>query len=281
MPRQERRQKVGGVRRFAWAFLVLALSSTVQAAFEKQETNAASGAMAGLGLACPQSPFALYENPAWLGSSRRLSASVFYTRLFGLSDLAYQAVCVEGSYSKYGWGFGATDFGNPLYREQTLSTGASFPLGPRAHLGLALKGFRARISGYGSASALGVDLGAAGRIRRDLTFGASAVNLNRPKIGQAGEDLPQSLCAGAVYLPLPMLAVGAGIEEDPRYGTSFRVGSEAGVGRYLFLRSGMRTNPNALTAGFGITLRGLAFDYSLKTHSVLGAAHGFGLGYRR
>jgi len=272
---------MGGARRFVWALLVLAMSNPAGAAFEKQETNAASGAMAGLGLARPQSPSALFENPAWLGATRPLSGSVFYSRLFNLADLAYQVASLEGSFSKYGWGLGATDFGNPLYREQTLSLGASAPLGPRARLGLALKGFRTRISGYGEANAWGVDLGVAGSLRSDLTFGACAANLNRPKIGKAGEELPQSLCAGALYRPLPMLAIGSGLEEDPRYGTSFRAGSEVQVGRHLLLRGGMRTNPNALTAGFGLASRGLTFDYSLRTHSVLGATHGFGLGYRR
>lgn len=249
------------------------------AAFERLDSNAASGAMAGLGLARPQSPSALFENPAWLGSSRLLLGSVFYTRLFNLTDLSYQTVSLEGSLKEFGWGLGAADFGNPLYREQTLALGASAPLGPRARLGLALKGFRARVSGYGEANALGVDLGVAGWIRHDLTFGACAANLNRPKIGRAGEELPQSLCAGVLYRPLPMLAIGSILEEDPRYGTSFRAGSEVQVGRHLLLRGGMRTNPNALTAGFGIALRGLAFDYSLRTHPTLGATHGFGLGY--
>ena len=272
---------MGGARRFVWALLVLAMSNPAGAAFEKQETNAASGAMAGLGLARPQSPSALFENPAWLGSSRLLSGSVFYTRHFNLANLAYQVASLEGSFSKYGWGLGATDFGNPLYREQTFSLGASAPLGPRARLGLALKGFRARVSGYGEANALGVDLGVAGWIRHDLTFGACGANLNRPKIGKAGEELPQSLSAGAVYRPLTLVAIGAILEEDPRYGTSFRAGSEVQVGRHLLLRGGMRTNPNALTAGFGVALRGLAFDYSLRTHPTLGATHGFGLGYRR
>jgi len=272
---------MGGGRRFVWALLVLAMSNPAGAAFEKQETNAASGAMAGLGLARPQPSSSLFENPAWMGSSNRVSASVFYTRLFNLTDLSYQTVSLEGSLKEFGWGLGATDFGNPLYREQTFSLGASAPLGPRARLGLALKGFRTRISGYGEANAWGVDLGVAGWIRHDLTFGACATNLNRPKLGKAGEELPQSLCAEVLYRPLPMLPIGSILEEDPRYGTSFRAGSEVQVGRHLLLRGGMRTNPNALTAGFGVALRGLAFDYSLRTHPTLGATHGFGLGYRR
>jgi hypothetical protein len=201
--------------------------------------------------------------------------------LFNLAELTYQAASLEGSFSKYGWGLGVTDFGNSLYREQTIALGTSAPLGPRAHLGLALKGFRARVAGYGEASAFGVDLGAAGRIRRDLTFGACATNLNRPRIGKVGEEIPQSLGAGAVYRPHPWLSVSAGLEEDLRYGTSFRAGSEFAAGRTLFLRSGMQTNPNALTTGFGFSFRSVMFDYSLKTHSVLGVTHGFGLGYRR
>jgi hypothetical protein len=268
-------------RHFVWALIVLTLTLPAWAAFENQETNAASGAMAGLGFASPWSSSAVFENPAWLGSNGRLSASAYYTRLFNLTDLAYQVVSVEGSFSQFGWGLGATDFGNPFYREQTLSLGGSVSLGPRARLGLAIKGFQARISGYGEANALGFDLGAAGRIRRDLTFGACATNLNRPKIGRAGDELPQSFSAGALYHPFPLLTIGAGLEQDPRYGTSFRAGTEVGAGRSLFLRSGMRTNPNALTAGFGIAFRGLAFDYSLRTHATLGVTHGFGLGYRR
>jgi hypothetical protein len=268
-------------RHFFRALLVLTLTSPAWAAFEKQETNAASGAMAGLGLATPLSHSSLFENPAWLGSTGRLSASAYYTRIFNLTDLAYQVISVEGSLSQFGWGLGATDFGNTLYREQMLSLGGSVPLGPRARLGLALKGFQARISGYGEANALGVDLGVAGHIRSALTFGVCATNLNRPKIGRAGDELPQLLSAGALYHPLSLLTIGAGLEQDPRYGTSFMAGGEAALERWLFLRSGMRTNPNALTAGFGIAFRGLAFDYSLKTHATLGITHGFGLAYRR
>lgn len=237
--------------------------------------------MAGLGLASPWSSSAVFENPAWLGSTGRLSASAYYSRLFSLADLSYQVVSVEGRFSQFGWGLGATDFGNPLYREQTLCLGGSVPLGPRAHFGLALKGFQARISGYGEANALGVGLGAAGLIRHDLTFGACAENLNRPKIGKAGDMLPQLLSAGALYYPLPLLTIGAGLERDPRYGASFMAGGQAGLGPWLFLRSGMRTNPNALTAGFGIAFRDLTLDYSLKTHGTLGMTHGFGLAYRR
>lgn len=260
--------------------IVLGLSQAARAAFERQETNAASEALAGLGLARPESPSALFENPAWLGNSGRLSGAVFYTRLFSLAELAYQVVSLEGSCSKYGWGLGAMDFGNTLYREQTLALGGSVPVGPRARFGLALKGFRAKVAGYGDANALGLDLGVAGSLRSDLTFGARAANLNRPKIGRAGEELPQLLSAGAVYRPLNLLAIGAILEEDPRYGTSLGIGGEAKAG-LLSLRSGMRTNPNALTAGLGIAFHGLTLDYGLRTHAVLGATHGLGLSYRR
>jgi hypothetical protein len=56
---------------------------------------------------------------------------------------------------------------------------------------------------------------------------------------------------------------------------------EFGLLEILALRGGMETDPNKLTGGFGVNIRGVLLDYAFSTGGgVLESTHQFALGYR-
>ncbi len=106
--------------------------------------------------------------------------------------------------------------------------------------------------GYGSAGALGVDIGVAAPIISNLWIGAKATNINRPKYGSRNnEKLPSSLSVGLSYQLSELVLFATEIYKDVQFPISYRGGIEIQIVEQLVGRAGITTKPQTFSAGVG------------------------------
>ena len=144
-------------------------------------------------------------------------------------------------------------------------------------------------SGY-SASAAAVDLGYLGRSAdRRWAVGASALNIGtKMTYISEGDPLPLTVRAGGSYRFFRARTEdGLLFAVDGDYGAYSRqwhmqTGVEGAFGHNFRARLGYQfhTDTMGLTAGFGIAIGGLSFDYAWAMNGPLGDTHRLGLTFR-
>ncbi|MDZ7657667.1 hypothetical protein [Fodinibius sp.] len=134
--------------------------------------------------------WSMFGNPALMSENER-TVSFFGVRYFGLAEITDMAFA--GYYpTQFGvLGLGAHRYGDDLFNENRLRLGYKHSFAG-FHFGAILNYSHVAFGGgYGSAGALGVDVGLAAPIISDLWIGAKATNINQPEYGSRNnEKLP-------------------------------------------------------------------------------------------
>jgi outer membrane protein OmpA-like peptidoglycan-associated protein len=167
-----------------------------------------------------------------------------------------------------------------------LSFGYGIALAPNYHLGIGLKAgyenlYQSR--GFGG----GLDLGFVGQPRSGLGAGVALRNCGIMKYS-ASHPLPAEIAAGLSYTYERFKAVADAVFAFYNQ-FNLRFGIEYLPVRELSLRIGYRSGPadlnslgysSGITAGLGINLAQIGFDYSLAPYGKLGICHRLGLRLR-
>ena len=266
-------------RRISLFALLFALSHLCHAAFEEAQTDARVYGMGGAGISLADLPQSGLANPALPALCEEQSVGTGWSLPFALKDLATAAVC--GSYQKDRWGLGAAllTTGNQLYRESTGRASLGFRFCDNMAAGLALDGQHLGIERYGSATAVGLSAGLLGSPLDNLTLAVCAGNVNRPLIGNTGQEVDQTLSCGASYRPLQQFTLAFQLQAQRGWPAQLRFGQEYRWRDLLFLRAGFADRPNAVSLGFGVAWHRFRLDYAARTHPVLGLSHCLSLQY--
>ena len=133
----------------------------------------------------------------------------------------------------------------------------------------------------GSATAVGVDVSAQVVLHERTRVGFYALNINNPSIGDVDEEeLIRRVGAGVSYQPYRGVTTLLDISNELGEDVQFRGGTEFQVTDFLWLRAGLRTQPNIFTAGVGLQRFGVSVDYGFSTGGgTLDATHQFGIRY--
>lgn len=211
-----------------------------------------------------------------IGALDRIKASelaVGYDQRFGLKELS--TFNLAGAWkNKYGTiGFGAFRFGGPLFNQQTLGLGFSNQLGI-VSIGAKAEWFQTQIEGFGTGHALLIHFGGVAELGPKVFFGAHISNINRAKISKNSLDrLPTAIQMGITYRPVEMLSIYLETEKDIAITPALKAGLEYGLRDWIYLRSGINTNPSRLFFGVGIRPKRLRIDYGFGQNSALGSTN--------
>ncbi|MDZ7338266.1 MAG: hypothetical protein ONB30_06995 [candidate division KSB1 bacterium] len=247
------------------------------AAFEHLSCGAEPAGMAGAYVGYARGPEAILINPAGVAAAVRPAGLVSYSRPFGLKELDASGISAHLPLRVGGVAVAARLFGRAPYQEQAFSAGAGFIVTPRLYVGAAAHLFHLRIASYGAASALGIDLGLLTAVSPTIHWGVSVRNLNRPRIGECREPLPQVLATGVCITPVMPLAVTFDVEKDVRYPAELRLGTAYRPLPPLVVRCGLQSNPGRFAAGFGLWVGLVRIDYAASYHYDLGITHSMSL----
>ena len=242
-------------------------------AFTDLPVGARSLAMGGTHVGFINSPNAVFLNPAGLGQMQGIGISFFYQKPFALADVHFGSISVCLPLSSYRFGLGYVYLGNNLYSEQKFDVTISHRFFQTILFGINTRLQTIRIENYGSTTRLGFDFGVMLPISKTFSWGFTYQNINRPGIGNSEQNLPQVIKTGFSLKAVPQITLNMDIYKDIRYPQEIRFGIEFSPLKQLTLRAGTATNPDLISAGFGLSLRRFQIDYAFFTHNDLGLTH--------
>ncbi len=195
--------------------------------------------------------WSMFSNPAMMPTDKK-TVSFFGVRYYGLSEITDVAVSVTYPTNVGVLGAGAHRFGYSKYNENRIRLGyknsfMGFHFGAIVNYSHVAMG-----GGYGSAGAIGVDVGLAAPILPSLWIGAKATNINQPHYGSRNDEaLPRDLSIGLSYQLSDIALFTSEIYKDVQFPISYRGGVEVTIIDNLVGRAGFTTEPQTFSAGFG------------------------------
>ena len=278
--------------------LMLAAPAPVRAAFDDIEVSARVRALGGASAGLIGDDYAPFHNPASLAWLEGVSGAASYVRPFGFDFNSQSAAAFGlvlpgrlGAVSLGARRFGVSWLGENLTSETTVAFAHGLHLLRDRQSELAVGwvldvyslDYGRSVTGIdpGSATGFGFGFGATARLRERTRVGFQGSNLNNPALGdQDPQDLRRSVSIGASYQPYTGVETVFDITRELGRDTQYRGGAEFSVSDLVWLRAGVHTAPNTITAGLGLVHKGIGFDYGFSTGGVLGETHQFGLRYR-
>ncbi|MFQ5651446.1 MAG: helix-hairpin-helix domain-containing protein [bacterium] len=251
----------------------LLMAAPAHAGLDAPPMGARSLAMGATYVALANTADAVFLNPGGLSQLSGIEISLFYQKPFGLEDVHFGSLAATLPVSRFRASLGILTLGNGLYTEQTFSAAWSHQIRHKLYYGVALRYQTLEINGYGSSGALGLDVGFVVPFTSRVRWGVFTRNLNRPQIGQAGEQLPQTITTGLSLVPAPELIINLELFKDVRFEEEFRFGAEYRPVENLAIRTGAADNPDRFTAGFGVRVRSFTIDYAFFSNNDLGLTH--------
>lgn len=214
--------------------------------------------------ALPESPWSLYLNPAMLPGERQVA---FYgIQNYRLPELMDVSAVIVNPFSFGTMALGHHRYGNDLFNKHRTRLGYKYEW-RGVHAGLVLNYSHVSISNYGNDGAIGVDLGVAASPFENLWFGASANNINRPKIGT---ELPRRLTIGFSYRMVERVTATSEVVKDVQFPVAYRGGLEVEMVDNFFARTGITTEPTTYSFGLGLLIAGrYAVNLAVQHHELL------------
>ncbi|WP_073063779.1 hypothetical protein [Fodinibius roseus] len=222
--------------------------------------------------ALPHSPWAVFASPAMI-SEKETTISFFGVRYFGLAEVSDLAASVTYPTKAGVFAAAAHRYGYDLFSENRMRAGYKNSV-RGFHYGLVLNySHVVQGGGYGSAGALGIDIGLAASILPELWIAAKATNVNQPTYGSRNEEeLPRNLSMGFSYRLSDIALLSTELFKDVRFPVAYRGGVEVNIFNGLMGRVGITTAPRTFSAGFGYLHSAWSASVAVQRHAnnVLG-----------
>ena len=135
------------------------------------------------------------------------------------------------------------------------------------------------IKDYGSDNTLGMTLSWHYDWNSTLVWGGSLHNINVPKISAYNEPLPQIITTGIIFKPLDIARAQIEWEQDTEYSGRMKFGMTYKPLTNIIVVIGRASNPDQLTFGLQLSLKGLAVEYAAASHPNLALSQWFGIGF--
>ncbi len=243
------------------------------------ETGARQGGMSGSGVVISDI-WSSYHNQAGLANLQGISAGLFYSSIFNMSDLKEAAFAVAVPAEKYGTaGINYTYNGNEFSNFGKLGIAFAKRLGKRISAGIQLDYIIFSQADYGNSGAVAGEAGFIAEPADNLYIGAHIYNPWRAKINDSEDYIESVMRIGAGYYFSEKVLFTVETEKEVDKTTVFRAGTEYAVIPGLFVRAGVSLNPTEYSFGLGYNYKNILIDLAYISHDILGYYMQFGLGY--
>ncbi|MGB3542059.1 hypothetical protein, partial [Rubrivirga sp.] len=201
-----------------------------------------------------------HTNPGARAGLEAGRAAVQASQAFGLSELQLGAVAVASPTPFGVVALDARTYGFSERRETRVQVGFARPVRlsttRRLDIGVNVGVESASTEGFGSETAVLVDVGVQGRVVSGLRAGLSGRNLlglgrsDRTDLQLSSSTVP-GVTVGLAYSPSDKALLLLDADQDLDFGLSVRAGAEVRPVEALALRAGVSTDPVRFTAGAG------------------------------
>lgn len=220
-----------------------------------------------------------FNNPGGLTKLKTSAIAVGYDHRFGLNELS--TVDLIGAWkAKTGTlAVGLSRYGGKLFNQQSLGVAFAHQLGI-VSAGGKLEWFQTQAEGFGSGSSIIFSLGGMAELSPTFSIGASISNLNRAKISNDSNiRLPTGVSLGIFYNPITQLQLHVEVEKDIQIKPIIKAGIEYNILDWIFLRTGINSNPSRLFYGIGLKSNRFSLDYAYGQNQALGSTNHLSLGF--
>jgi hypothetical protein len=216
---------------------------------------------------------AVWLNPAGLVQMTASNISFYYAKPYGIKTLHLGAVSLTFPLRGLRLGSGVRVFGQSGYQSSTACAAISCRAWQKVCYAVSLHFNTLQIGRYGSTSWLSWNLGLLLKVTDASSFGVYLKNLNRPHIAAAIAGIPASANIGFCHRVETHLYISLELYKEGEFDAEKRAGVELRPVNKLALRTGLASQPNRISAGFGIALTRVVCDYAFFTHPDLGLSH--------
>ena len=221
--------------------------------------------------------------PASLVHVQGFGSTLFYGSPFRLGQLNQVSASVVFPSGFANFGVAVSSFGNTLYRETTFSLASGRRMGRNMDIGILVSGHELSIQNYGSDRTVGVTGSVNYHLSESLEWSLIYGNLNSPRLGEAGELLPQVVAMGFGFSPIPDLTATVEVERDLEFESRYKFGIRWRPLQSLGLATGFISRPAQITAGVSFQLKRQPLgpygriSYAFATHPELDISQVFAL----
>tara|TARA_R100001143_G_C3360829_1_gene135452 strand:+ start:11960 stop:12784 length:825 start_codon:yes stop_codon:yes gene_type:complete len=246
-------------------------------AYSQNSMGAKFVSMGQAGVALPGSDWSLFSNSALIPTNRN-TASFYRFQYVGISEITDMAAVLNLQTRIGTLSFGIHRYGFNLFSENRLLIGFKRNFGT-FHAGISAGYYHVSQGGdYGSAGALGLNIGIAAELDDGLWIGARATNINYPTYGKSDETVPRDLSLGFSYQLAENTVLSMEAMKDVMFPLSLRSGLQIEIVPSLFARAGFTSNPETYSFGFGYSPDRWSINIGLQQHNPLGLSPALDLG---
>jgi len=222
--------------------------------------------------ACVADEWALFNNPAGMGSKHGLMAAFTQTLHPRFNAFNATAVAVTTPLKTGAAAAGFYHTGDDLYSEQIAAAGYANTFG-LASLGASLHLIQYRAEGFGQTHKVTLSLGGIAQLTPELAVGAHILNINQPRLADNGERIPTVMTLGLAYTFSDDVWATTEIQKDLDYNTTWRGAVEYKAHPKVTFRTGFSLNPGAAYLGVGLKPGKIGIDYAVAYNPETGTQH--------
>lgn len=250
--------------------------SVIHCAFEFHPIGAQATGVGSVGVAHINGAEGLFWNPAAVVFGKRVTLFATYDRPFELVALESQAIAGVIQWKRHGLGGTYEGFGSALYREQIFGGVYGYRISHRVGMGVQVRTLALTTATKKRQWAV-FDLGIRVMLNDFVHWGAVARNVSGVRTSILGQG-------GATGLAIQLADdanLFASVQKEAGMPTGFGVGVQYNAVSTLTLRTGIGSQPERFSAGFGLQHKWFAIDYAGIWHTVLGLSHHLSLHIER
>ena len=232
-------------------------------------------AMGGSGIALATDAEGQFINPATLAQVPGKAVTLFYSRPFGIKDLALSSLAASAALKRISFGAAFVHLGLKQFEDQNFLSSFALkikmpaPRGPREKhflFGVQSALRRVRIAGYESRSAWQMNAGFIAPMSTSLAWGAALGNV----FGVGNERSARNMTFGLSYRSSSRFVGQLDLYKQSGFAHELRAGAEMLILNPLLLRVGMSTNPERFTVGLAFALKPVTLHFTSFSHFDLG-----------
>lgn len=222
-----------------------------------------------------------YHNQAGLGFMKRMEIGIHHENRYILDELSLSAIAAVIPTSSGNFGANISYFGYSQYHESKIGLAYSKSFGDMISAGIQFDYLYTFVAEeYGSIGNVVFEAGILAEPVTNLTLGFHVFNPTQTKNKKLNDDpVTTALRAGVGYSFDGTAFVGAELEHQLNYPSTFRVGVEYQMIENLFFRAGVNTTPREYSLGLAYYFRNLRADIAFTNHQPLGITPHFSVSY--
>lgn len=254
-------------------FTLFFVSFGLNAAFLQLPTSAEIAACSNIAI-LGSGPATIFYNPALFSENTSFSTS-FHT-LFSISGLSHKNICGNFNLKKLNFALGLQDFGNDLYKEQTVIVSSNYKVIHNLTIGLSARYLKKTVIHFSNSATMQFDLGANAKFGRFQIFSSF---LNFTFMDLEGETLPMENRTGICYNHSEKLKIATSVVKELDYPFSIHFGVSYSPIKRVWLLSGFQNEPDVFSTGIKLNLFHFNFSYGIKTYKILNPTHYISISY--